>query len=105
MKKTFKMHNPPHAGLVLREYIDGYSVTEIAKRLGITRANLSRILNGKQGISAEMSLRLSHLLGTNPNFWLDMQQSYDLWQAQNNPKIDYTTIKPLFAQNEQFAHA
>lgn len=89
------MHNPPHAGSVLREYIDGYSVTEVALRLGITRANLSRILNGKQGISAEMSIRLSLLLGTNPNFWLDMQTSYDLWQAQNNPKIDYSTIIPF----------
>lgn len=89
------MHNPPHAGFVLREYIDGYSVTEVALRLGITRANLSRILNGKQGISAEMSIRLSRLLGTNPNFWLDMQTSYDLWQAQNNPKIDYSTIIPF----------
>lgn len=105
MNKPFKMHNPPHAGLVLREYIDGYSVTEIAERLGVTRANLSRILNGKQGISAEMSLRLSHLLGTNPNFWLNMQQSYDLWQAEHNPKIDYTTIKPLFPQSEQAAYA
>lgn len=60
------MYNPPHAGLILREYIGGYSVTEIAERLGVTRATLSRILNGKQGITAEMSVRLSHLLGINP---------------------------------------
>lgn len=93
------MHNPPHAGLVLREYIDGYSVTEIAERLGITRANLSRILNGKQGISAEMSIRLSHLLGTNPSFWLDLQRSYDLWQAQNNQSFDYSSIKPIVSPN------
>lgn len=91
-----RMYNPPHPGFVLREYIDGYSVTETAQRLGITRANLSRILNGKQGISAEMSVRLHHLLGTNPNFWLDMQKKYDLWQAEHNSKIDYSKIQPLF---------
>lgn len=91
-----KMHNPPHPGLVLREYIDGYSVTQIAQKLGVTRANLSRILNGKQGISAEMSIRLSHLLSTSPNFWLNMQKSYDLWQAEHNSAVDYTAIKPLF---------
>ncbi|UNU73288.1 HigA family addiction module antitoxin [Moraxella nasovis] len=90
-----RMHNPPHAGLVLREYIDGYSVTEVAERLGVTRVNLSRILNGKQGITAEMSVRLSHLLGTNPSLFLDLQKDYDLWQAEHNPKIDYSLIKPF----------
>ncbi|WP_323842959.1 HigA family addiction module antitoxin [Moraxella sp. Pampa] len=98
-----QMHNPPHAGLILREYIDGHSVTEIALKLNITRANLSRILNGKQGISADMSLRLSRLLETNPNFWLNLQKSYDLWQAQNNPSIDYTAIKPLSAKQTVYA--
>ncbi|UNU74099.1 HigA family addiction module antitoxin [Moraxella nasovis] len=90
-----RMHNPPHAGLVLREYIDGHSVTEVAERLGITRANLSRILNGRQSITAEMSVRLHYLLGTNPNFWLDMQKKYDLWQAEHNSNIDYSAIKPI----------
>lgn len=98
------MHNPPHAGLILCEYIDGYSVTDIAERLGITRTNLSRILNGKQGITAEMSVHLNHLLGTNPNFWLDLQKSYELWQATHNPKIDYSTTRPIvFANHLQMA--
>lgn len=93
-----KMHNPAHPGMILREYTSVMTVTEMAKRLGITRANLSRILNGRQGISADMALRISHLLpNTTPNFWLGMQQSYDLWQAQNNPKINYASILPLVA--------
>ncbi len=91
-----RMHNPPHPGLVLKEYIATMTVTEMAERLGVTRANLSRILNGKQGISADMALRISHLLpNTTANFWLKMQMNYDLWQAEHNPKINYADIVPL----------
>ena len=45
----------------------------------LTRAHLSRILNGHAGISAAMSLRLSEALGTSPEFWL---KKFGLWQAQ-----------------------
>ena len=80
-----EMHNPPHPGLVLREWIEDRSVTEVAKRLNITRAMLSRILNGKASITAEMAVRLSILLGTSSKVWSDMQQDYDLWQAGLRP--------------------
>jgi len=75
------MHNPPHPGDVLRDYLGGVSVTDAAKHLGVTRAALSRILNGSAGISAEMALRLSEALGTSPELWIGMQAQYDLWQA------------------------
>ena len=58
------------------------SVAEAAARLAVTRAHLLRILNGRAGVSAPMSLRLSAALGTSPEFWLKMQMQYDLWQAQ-----------------------
>jgi len=76
-----RMHNPPHPGDVLRDYLGGVSVTDAAKHLGVTRAALSRILNGSAGISAEMALRLSEALGTSPELWIGMQAQYDLWQA------------------------
>ena len=76
-----RMHNPPHPGEVLRDYLGGVSITEAAKHLGVTRAALSRILNGSAGISAEMALRLSEALGTSPGLWIGMQGQYDLWQA------------------------
>ncbi len=79
------MHNPPHPGEVLREYLAETSISEAAQRLGITRAALSRILNGKAGISADMAVRLSILLGTSSRLWLGLQNSYDLWQAQQKP--------------------
>ena len=90
-----KMYNPAHPGLILREYIEGYNVTDIAKRLGVTRVTLSRILNGKAAISPEMALRLSSLLNTTtPQFWLNMQSQYELWQLEQRSIFD---IQPLFA--------
>ena len=61
-----RMHNPPHPGEVLRDYLGTISVTDAAEHLGVTRASLSRILNGSAGISAEMALRLSEAMGTTP---------------------------------------
>ena len=81
-----KMHNPPHPGLVLREYLNDLTVTEAAKNLGVTRTALSRILNGAAGISAEMSLRLSEALQTSPLFWLGLQNDYDIWQASQRKR-------------------
>ena len=76
-----RIHDPPHPGTVLREYLEQLSVTEAAKKLGVTRVALSRVLNAAAGISAEMALRLSEALGTSPELWLGMQMQYDLWQA------------------------
>jgi addiction module HigA family antidote len=81
--------NPAHPGEVLRDYLGGISVREAAERLGVTRAHLSRILNGRAGITAPMSLRLSAALGTSADFWLRMQVQRDLWLAQKagTPKV------------------
>jgi antitoxin HigA-1 len=80
--------NPAHPGEVLKDYLGGMTVREAAARLRVTRATLSRILNGHAGITAGMSLRLSAALGTSPEFWLKMQVQYDLWQARKKtPKV------------------
>lgn len=76
------MHNPPHPGAVLREWLEGISVTAAAERLGVTRVSRSRILNGGAGISAEMDVRLSKALGTTLGTWYLIQANYDMWQAQ-----------------------
>ncbi len=84
--------NPAHPGEVLRDYLGEISVAEAAERLGVTRAHLSRILNGHAGISASMSLRLSAALGTSPEFWVKMQMQYDLWLAQ---KVKRPRVRPF----------
>ena len=81
--------NPAHPGEVLKDYLGAMTIAEAASRLRVTRAHLSRIVNGHAGISAAMSLRLCAALGTSPEFWLKMQLQYDLWQARKSktPKI------------------
>jgi len=83
------MHNPPHPGKVLREYLGEIEVSEAAERLKVSRTTLSRVLNGRAGISADMSLRLSDALGTHAAFWSGMQMEYELWRASRKarPKI------------------
>ena len=79
------MYNPPHPGEVLRDGVfadTGLTVTDFAKRLGVTRVALSRVLNGKAAISADMAVRLAAALGGSDESWLHMQANYDLWRAR-----------------------
>lgn len=93
-----QMHNPPHPAEVIREDILpelGLTVTEAAKQLGVNRVTLSRLLNGKSAISADMALRLHAWLGENspsPESWLHQQSNYDLWQAQQKASFQITPV-------------
>lgn len=58
----------------------------------LLRVTLSKILNGKGGITADMALRLSQWLGTSPDLWLGLQNQFDLWQAS---QVERPAIKPL----------
>lgn len=80
------MHNPPHPGLVLREYLGTMAVSAAAAHLRTTRVTLSRLLNGKAGISPDMALRLADAFGTSPELWLNMQSQYDLWRARRDKR-------------------
>lgn len=91
------MHNPCHVGEVLKEYLGDTSISKAAKHLGVTRAALSRIINGKAGISAGMAIRLSILLNTDPQFWLNMQVNYDLWKAKQNQPTDVIPLGKALA--------
>jgi len=78
------MKNPPHPGRHVRlEYLEplGLSVTDAARILGVTRANLSNLVNGKSGISPEMALRLAKAFGGSVEIWLRLQAAYDLAQV------------------------
>jgi addiction module HigA family antidote len=92
------MHNPPHPGEVLRDGVftdSQVSVTEFASRIGVTRVALSRVLNGKAGISADMALGLAAALGGSGQSWLHMQANFDLWNAEKSLKKVVSKIKPL----------
>jgi len=92
-----RMHNPAHPGEVLREYLGDLSVTEAAGRLGITRVSLSRILNGRNGISADMALRLEAALGTSAEMWTTMQAQFDLWEARRKKRPKIVPFPPAAA--------
>jgi addiction module HigA family antidote len=85
-----QMHNPPHPGAVLREYLGDLTITEVADRLGVARVTLQRIVNGNSGISPDMAYRLGTAFGTSPELWAGMQLQYDLYQAGKikRPKIE-----------------
>ncbi len=88
-----RMFNPPHPGEVLREYLpDGMTVEEFARRLGVSRVQLSRVLNGHSAVSADMAIRVSLLTRTTPESWLAGQAKYDLWQASQKP---IPAVEPL----------
>ncbi|MFN8890661.1 MAG: HigA family addiction module antitoxin [Cyclobacteriaceae bacterium] len=81
---AFIQHSPPHAGEILQEYYLeplGLSISGAAKKLLITRPNLSSIVNGKAGISPLMAVKLSKAFNTSPEYWMNLQASHDLWQV------------------------
>ena len=87
------LFNPPHPGETLREDILpalGLTVTQAASQLGVTRTTLSRVINGRAGISPDMARRIEIWLGQERGgraaIWLGMQMDYDLWQAEQQPK-------------------
>ncbi len=81
------MKNPAHPGRIVKSACLeplGLSVTDGAKVLDVTRQTLTKIVNGKSGISPEMAIRLSKAFGSTPETWLRMQVSYDLAQARKD---------------------
>lgn len=73
---------PTHPGAYLQtEVLDEYGLThqELADRLDISRLSVSEILNGKRPVTESTALRLWKLTNIPPEFWLDTQQTYDLW--------------------------
>ena len=88
------MHNPAHHGKVLREWLpENMSVTAAAKELQISRVTLSKVLNGKSGVTAGMALRLSAWLNTSPEVWLNMQSQWELWQAEQRTTPEDKAIR------------
>jgi antitoxin HigA-1 len=81
------MRNPPHPGRIVKqeclEPLD-LSVTEAARKLGVSRVALSEIVNERRGVSPEMAIRLSKAFGSRPEVWAGLQMQFDLAQAMKN---------------------
>lgn len=85
---------PVHPGEVLKDELDelNLSQTDLAKHIGVLPKTINEICRGKRGLSASMALKLSRALGASPQFWLNLQNNWELSQIDES---DYQTIKPV----------
>lgn len=89
---------PVHPGEILRKDVLknlGLSVSEAARRLGVSRQQLHRILACTHPITTEMALRIGKFAGNGPGLWLRMQQVHDLWYAENRMTIELSKIQTV----------
>jgi len=91
---------PTHPGeMLFEEFVKpiGLTQVELARRLGVSYPRLNEIIKGRRSVTPDTALRLSRVLGMSADFWLGLQQDWDLWHAMNSPdarKID--KLKPIF---------
>ncbi|MFH0996088.1 MAG: HigA family addiction module antitoxin [Pseudomonadota bacterium] len=89
---------PVHPGEILREDVLkslGLSVSTAAKRLGVSRQQLHRVLACTHPITTEMALRIGKFAGNGPVLWLRMQQAYDLWYAEHRMADELSKIESV----------
>ena len=95
VKRPFK-RPPVHPGELLREDVLpalGLSVSEAARRLGVYRQQLHRVLACTHPITTDMALRIGKFSGNGPGLWLRMQQAYDLWHAEQRMEDELSKIE------------
>ncbi|WP_447969981.1 HigA family addiction module antitoxin [Nitrospira sp. M1] len=95
------MKNPVHPGKIIKHSVDssGLSITEAAKRLGVTRQTLSRVTNEQTSLSPEMAVRVSKAFGSSVEHWMRMQMAYDLAHVEQMAKTikvkRFPEVEPL----------
>ena len=94
---SIAQHNPMHPGaFIKRVYLEPNQIgsNELARQLKVSTGLVSRLINEKTGLSSEMALKLSKVLGRSPESWLSMQDNYDLWRAKQVINLDdYQPLK------------
>lgn len=98
MNTTRRMtRRPTHPGNIIKEdYLIPLSITikDMAAALGTSRKTLSKIVNERGTITPDMALRLSRAFNTTPDFWLNLQKNFDLWQAESQSS-EWKEVKPF----------
>lgn len=82
--KSRNAMRPVHPGEILSEELEelDMSANALAEKLSVPGNRISAILNGQRGITADTALRLSRYLGTTPEFWINLQKTYELRLAE-----------------------
>jgi addiction module HigA family antidote len=94
----FARRPPSHPGELMREIIEGpasLSVTDAARRMGISRQALRAVLHGRSAVSADMALRFARLTGGRAELFLRMQENLDLWTARQRLGRELAWIRPV----------
>lgn len=90
---------PTHPGeMLMEEFLRplGMPQTEFAARLRVPLQRLNDLIHARRGVTPDTALRLARALGTSPQFWLTLQESWDLWHAAHGPTAaEIAAIKPL----------
>ncbi len=98
---------PTHPGeMLLEEFIKPLELTqtEVAHRLGVSYPRLNEIIKGRRRVTPDTALRLSHVLGMSADFWLGLQQDWDLWNIINSPESkQILQLKPINRDREKVA--
>ena len=100
-KAMNKRERPPtHPGGILKRlYLAPMEITvsELARRIGVSRKTVSKLVNERGSVTPDMALRLSRAFNTTPDLWLNLQKNNDLWQA-GQKSMDWQRIAPFPAR-------
>ncbi|MBW2010506.1 MAG: HigA family addiction module antidote protein [Deltaproteobacteria bacterium] len=98
---------PTHPGeMLFEEFVKPLELTkaELARRLGVSYPRLNEIIKGRRSVTADTALRLSRVLGMSADFWLGLQQDWDLWHAMNSPEAKRIfRLKPISRDEKNVA--
>jgi len=91
------MFNPPHPGELIAEMLEELNVgiRELARALDVAPSTVQRVVAGNAAISPEMAIKLATVLGSSPKFWMNLQNNYSLWQAEQ--VVDTSRLRRLMA--------
>ncbi|GAB5465442.1 MAG: HigA family addiction module antitoxin [Candidatus Kapaibacteriales bacterium] len=92
-----KLENIHPGEVLLHEFMIplDLSAYKLSKSLNISQTRISEIIRGKRKVSADTAIRLSRLFGNSPNFWLSLQDDYDIEEEQNKKNEDYNKIQTI----------
>ena len=98
--RRLPLNRPPtHPGeMLLEEFLKPLGITqsEFAVRLGVSFPRLNEIIRGKRGVTPDTALRLARVLGMSADFWLGLQQDWDLWHAMRGEKaVEIAQLQPV----------
>ena len=98
--RRFPRHRPPTSPgeMLLEEFIKplGLTQTELAGRLGVSFPRLNEIVRGRRSVTPDTAMRLARVLGMSADFWLGLQQDWELWNAMHGPAAEeIASLEPL----------